>query len=74
LKFKSKEPKEIQFLEINKIYIKVKKVPVKYIMLFVGVSLSVILLLVLIYGFNLVFLSPFLLILAGVMKLNDYKS
>jgi hypothetical protein len=55
LKFKSKEPKEIQFLKINKIYIKVKKVPVKYIMLFVGVSLSVILLLVLIYGFNLVF-------------------
>jgi hypothetical protein len=73
LKYKNKESKEISFSEINKIYIKVKKVPVKYIMLFVGVSISAILLLVWIYGFNLVVLSPSFLILAGVIKLNSYK-
>ena len=73
LKYKNKESKEISFSEINKIYIKVKKVPVKYIMLFVGVSISAVLLLVWIYGFNLVVLSPSFLILAGVIKLNSYK-
>ena len=73
LKFKSKEPKEISFSEINKIYIKVKKVPLKYIMLFVGVSLSVILFSLWIFGFKWILFSPILLILVGVIKLNSYK-
>jgi hypothetical protein len=73
LKFKSKEPKEISFSEINKIYIKVKKVPLKYIMLFVGVSLSVVLFSLWIFGFKLILFSPLFLILVGVIKLNSYK-
>ena len=73
LKFKSKESKEISFSEINKIYIKVKKVPLKYIMLFVGVSLSVILFSLWIFGFKWILFSPILLILVGVIKLNSYK-
>ena len=74
LKFKNKEQKMITFSEINKIFIKVKKVPVKYIVLFVGLSLCVVLLLLWIYGFNLVAFSPFFLILVGVIKLNGYKT
>lgn len=73
LKFKTKEPKEISFSEINKIYIKVKKVPLKYIMLFVGVSLSVVLSSLWIFGFNWILFSPLFLILVGVIKLNSYK-
>lgn len=73
LKFKTKEPKEISFSEINKIYIKVKKVPLKYIMLFVGVSLSVVLFSLWIFGFKLILFSPLFLILVGVIKLNSYK-
>ena len=73
LMFKSKEPKEISFSEINKIYIKVKKVPLKYIMLFVGVSLSVVLFSLWIFGFKLILFSPLFLILVGVIKLNSYK-
>ncbi len=73
LKFKTKEPKEISFSEINKIYIKVKKVPLKYIMLFVGVSLSVVLFSLWIFGFKWILFSPLFLILAGVIKLNSYK-
>ena len=74
LKFKNKEPKVISFSEINKIFIKVKKVPVKYIVLFVSLSLCVVLFLLWIYGFNLVAFSPFFLILVGVIKLNSYKT
>nr|WP_315147565.1 hypothetical protein [uncultured Flavobacterium sp.] len=73
LKYKSKEPKEISFSEINKIYIKVKKVPLKYIMLFVGVSLSAVLFSILMFGFNWILFSPLFLILAGVIKLTSYK-
>ena len=73
LKYKNKEPQEISFSDINKIYIKVKKVPVKYLLLFVGVSLSIVLLLLWIYGFNLVAFSPFFLIFWGVIKWYNYK-
>lgn len=73
LKFKSKEPKEISFSEINKIYIKVKKVSLKYIILFVGVSSSVVLFALWIFGFKLILFSPLFLILVGVIKLNSYK-
>lgn len=73
LKYKEKESKEILFSNINKIYIKVKKVPFKYILFFVGLYISFVLLLVGKYGFNLVVLSPSLLILVGVIKINSYK-
>ena len=73
LKFQDKESKEIPFSEINKIYIKVKKVPVKYIVSFVGLSIGIVLILVWIYGFNLVVLSPSFLILVGVIKLNSHR-
>jgi hypothetical protein len=73
LKFKTKEQKEIQFSEINKIYIKVKKTPVLFMLLFVAVSLSVVLLSLWIFEFKLVLFSPLFLILVGVIKLNNYK-
>ena len=73
LKFKTKEQKEIPFSEINKIYIKVKKTPVLFTVLFVAVSLSVVLVSLWIFEFKLIFFSPLFLILVGVIKLNNYK-
>jgi hypothetical protein len=73
LKFKTKEQKEIPFSEINKIYIKVKKTPVLFMLLFVAVSLSVVLLSLWIFGLRLVLFSPLFLVLIGVIKLNNYK-
>lgn len=73
LKFKSKEPKQISFSEINKIYIKIKKVPLQYIVLFVSVSLSAVLFSLWIFGFKWILLSPLFLIIAGVIKLTSYK-
>jgi hypothetical protein len=73
LKFKTKEQKEIPFSEINKIYIKVKKTPVVFMLLFVAVSVSTILLSLWIFGLRLVLFSPLFLILVGVIKLNNYK-
>jgi hypothetical protein len=73
LKFKTKEQKEIPFSEINKIYIKAKKTPVLFMLLFVAVSLSVVLLSLWIFGFKLILFSPLFLILVGVIKLNNYK-
>lgn len=73
LKYEDKEAKEISFSEISKIYIKVKKVPLLYIVLFVCLSLSVVMFLVWIYGFSLVVLSPSFLILVGVLLLKRYK-
>ena len=73
LMFKSKEPKEISFSEINKIYIKIKKIPLQYIVLFFGATLSAFLFSLWIFGFNLVLFSPLFLIVVGVIKLNSYK-
>ena len=73
LNFKSEEPKEISFSEINKIYIKVKKVPLKYIILFVSVSLGAVLCSLWIFGFKWILFSPIFLILVGVIKLNSYR-
>jgi hypothetical protein len=73
LMFKSKEPKEISFSEINKIYIKIKKIPLQYIVLFFGATLSAVLFSLWIFGFNLVLFSPLFLIVVGVIKLNSYK-
>ena len=68
LKYNNKEPQEISFSEINRIYIKVKKVPVKYLVLFVAVSFGVVLLLLWIYEFHLVAFSPFFLIIMYLWK------
>ena len=73
LKYQGKESKEISFSEINKIHIIVKKVPTKYIVSFVGLSVSIVLVLGWIYGFNLVVFSPTFLILVVVIKLNSHK-
>ncbi|RTY99472.1 hypothetical protein EKL98_15545 [Flavobacterium bomense] len=73
LKFKSKEPKEIPFSEINQIYIKVKKTPIQYVLLFVVVSLSIVLLSLWIFGLTLVAFSPLFLVFVGVIKLYSYK-
>jgi CRISPR/Cas system-associated endonuclease Cas1 len=73
LEYQDKESKEISFSEIRKIYIKVKKVPLKYILLFVCLSLCVEVFLVWIYGFSLFVLSPSFLILVGVILLKRYK-
>lgn len=73
LKYNNNETQDISFSDINKIYIKGKKVPVKYLLLFVGVSLSIVLLLLWIYEFHLVAFSPFFLILVGVIKWYNYK-
>ncbi|NDP26105.1 MAG: hypothetical protein GZ087_01570 [Flavobacterium sp.] len=73
LKYKSKEQQEIPFSEINKIYIKVKKTPVPFILLFVSVSLSAVLISLWIFGFKLILFSPLFLILVGLIKLINYK-
>jgi len=74
LKYQDKESKEISFSDINKIYIKVKKVPLKYILLFVGVTLSLVLFSLWIFGFKWILFSPLFLVLVGIIKLNSHKS
>ena len=74
LKYQDQESKEISFSDINKIYIKVKKVPLKYTIVFVGVSLSLILLSQMIFGFKWILFSPLFLVLVGVIKLDSHKS
>jgi hypothetical protein len=73
LNYQDKKSKEISFPDIYKIYIKVKKVPLQYILLFVGVSVSAVLFLVWIYGFKWILFSPLFLVLAVVIKLNSHK-
>lgn len=73
LKYQDKASKEILYSDIYKIYIKVKKVPLLYIVLFVCLSLSIVVFLVWIYGFSLFVLSPSFLILVGVILLKRYK-
>lgn len=74
LKYQDQESKEISFSDINKIYIKVKKVPLKYTIVFIGVSLSLILLSQMIFGFKWILFSPLFLVLVGVIKLDSHKS
>ena len=74
LKYQDQESKEISFSDINKIYIKVKKVPLKYTIVFVVVSLSLILLSQMIFGFKWILFSPLFLVLVGVIKLDSHKS
>lgn len=73
LKYQDKESKEISFSDINKIYIKVKKVPLKHIIVFVGVSLSLVLFSLWIFGFKWILFSPLFLVLVGIIKLNSHK-
>jgi hypothetical protein len=73
LGLKSNEQKEISFSEIDKISIEVIKTPMIYVFLFVMLSISIVLVSLWIYGFELVIISPLLLIIFGVIKLNNYK-
>jgi hypothetical protein len=73
LGLKSDEQKEISFSEIDEISIEVIKIPMIFVFLFAMLSISIVLVSVWIYGFELVIISPLLLIVFGVIKLNNYK-
>ena len=74
LGLKSNKQKKISFSEINKISIEVMKTPVVFVFLFAMLSIIVVLVSLWIYGFELVIISPLLLIIFGVIKLNNYKN
>jgi hypothetical protein len=73
LGLKSNEQKEIPFSEIDRISIEVLKTPVIYVVIFAILSTSIVLFSLWIYGFDLVIISPLLLIVLGIVKLNNYK-
>jgi hypothetical protein len=73
LSLKSNEKIKIPFLEIDKIYIQVKKIELIYIFLFIALSVSFIWFTIWFLGFELILLSPVLLIVLGVMKLSKNK-
>jgi hypothetical protein len=73
LKYTSRKQKEISFSDIDKIYIQVNKIPVIYIFLFIVVSIIGVLLSLWVFGFELVVISPLLLFVLGVVRLNNYK-
>jgi hypothetical protein len=73
LGLKSREQKEIPFSEIDRISIEVLKIPVIYVVIFAILSTSIVLFSLWIYGFDLVIISPLLLIVLGIVKLNNYK-
>jgi len=73
LKLNNKEEKNISFFEIKKIFIKTKKTPLIYVLLFAAISFSIVLLSLWIFGFKLILISQLFLILIGVIKLNNYK-
>ncbi len=73
LKFKFREQKEIPFSDIDKIYIQANKIPAIYIFLFIIFSLIGVLLSLWFFGFELVVISPLLLFVLLVVKLNNYK-
>lgn len=73
LGLKSNEQKEIPFSEIDRISIEVLKIPLIYVVIFAILSTSIVLFSLWIYGFDLVIISPLLLIVLGIVKLNNYK-
>lgn len=73
LNLKSNETIKIPFLEIDKIYIQVKKMELIYILLFILFSMSFLLFVIWFLGFELILLTPILLIVLGVMKLSKNK-
>lgn len=73
LKYTSRKQKEIPFSDIDKIYIQVNKIPAIYIVLFIVLSMIGVLLSLWIFGFELVVISPLLLFVLGVVRLNNYK-
>lgn len=73
LNLKSNEKIIIPFLEIDKIYIQVKKLELIYILLFIALSLSFLWFTIWFLGYELILLSPVLLIVLGVMKLSKNK-
>lgn len=73
LGLKSREQKEIPFSEIDRISIEVLRTPVIYVVIFAILTTSIVLFSLWIYGFDLVIISPLLLIVLGIVKLNNYK-
>lgn len=73
LGLKSNEQKEIPFSEIDRISIEVLRTPVIYVVIFAILNTSIVLFSLWIYGFDLVIISPLLLIVLGIVKLNNYK-
>jgi hypothetical protein len=73
LSLKSNEKIKIPFLEIDKIYLQVKKVELFYIFLFIAFSAGLLWLIIWFLGFEMILLSPVLLIVLGVMKLSKNK-
>jgi hypothetical protein len=73
LSLKSNEKIKIPFLEIDKIYIQVKKIELIYIFLFIALSVSFIWFTIWFLGFELILLSPLVLIVLGVTKLSKNK-
>lgn len=74
LSLRSKEKIKIPFFEIDKIYIQVKKTELIYIFLFIALSGSFLWFVIWFLGFELILLSPVLLIVLGVMKLSKNKT
>jgi len=72
LSFKSSEPKEISFSDMDKIYISVNKAPQLYVFLYFVVSLIVIGFSFWIMNFDIILFLPLVLIIFGAVKLNDY--
>lgn len=73
LSLKSKEKIKIPFFEIDKIYIQVKKTELIYVFLFIVLSMCLLWFVIWFLGFELILLSPVLLIVLGVMKLSKNK-
>ena len=73
LKFKSSNQKEIPFSDIDKIYIQANKIPAIYIFLFIVFSMIGVLLSLWFFGLELVVISPLLLFVLLVVRLNNYK-
>jgi hypothetical protein len=73
LSFKKKEAQRISFLEIETIYIQVKRTGFLYILLFIVFSVSLEGFVFWFSGFDFILLSPMMLIFLGVIKLNKHK-
>lgn len=73
LSLKSDEKIKIPFLEIDKIYIQVIKTELIYIFLFTALAVSFLWCTIWFLGFELILLSPLVLIVLGAMKLSKNK-
>lgn len=74
LTFKNKAQKAILFSEIQTISIQVNKTHATYVFLFIALCLCGVLFLLWELGFQLILFLPILLMILGVIKINDNKS